>query len=420
MGELLTAARQRLKSVAETADIDPEVVQRLCYPKETLAANLSVRKDDGSLRLFKAWRCRYDDTRGPTKGGIRFHPSVTADEVMTLAFWMTFKCALADLPFGGAKGGVKVDTHELSSMELERLSRAYVRAFSSMLGANRDIPAPDMYTNGTVMAWMADEVGAMTGRHTPETVTGKPQPLGGSAGRNEATGRGAYHVLRHLQKSLGLTPDQTRVVVQGFGNGACHCARLLHADGYKIIGLSDSKAVLFDPDGMDPDEVMQHKDETGTVGGGPTKGKATDLDTAELLSSDCDLLVPAALADQVTRENAADIKARVVLEIANGPVTADADRILTKNGVVVVPDILANSGGVIVSHLEWVQNKSGFYWDLEDVRNRLKQAVERETDNVATLRNDRELTLRSAAYLLGLMRICEAARARGTCSSVYS
>jgi len=414
MGELLTAARTSLQSVAEENGIDPEVVERLSYPKETLAANLPIRMDDGSLRLFKAWRCRYDDTRGPTKGGIRFHGSVNADHVMTLAFWMTFKCALADLPFGGAKGGVKVDTSKLSTMELERLSRAYVRAFSCMLGSNRDIPAPDMYTNGRVMAWMADEFGAISGAHTPAIVSGKPRPLGGSAGRDEATGRGAYLALRHLESVLGLKPEKTRVVFQGFGNGAYHCARLLHADEFRIVGVSDSQASLFDPDGMDPTEVRQHKEEQGTVGGGPTKGKGRDLDAGDLLASDCDLLVPAALADQITGENAADVKARVVLEIANGPVTGDADKILADKDVAVVPDILANSGGVIVSHLEWVQNKSGMYWSLDDVRGRLEQSVERETDNVLDLTKKRDLSFRSAAYLLGLKRICEAARARGT------
>lgn len=414
MGELLTAARKRMETVASGADVDLEVVERLRYPKETLAVNLPVRLDDGSLRLFKAWRCRYDDTRGPTKGGIRFHPSVCADQIMTLAFWMTFKCALADLPFGGAKGGVQVDTRDLSNMELERLSRAYIRSFSGMLGPNRDIPAPDMYTNGMVMAWMADEFGAINGQHVPEIVSGKPQPLGGSAGRDEATGRGAYHVLRCLKNELGLKPEKTRVVFQGFGNGAYHCARLLHADGYKIIGVSDSKATLFDPDGMDPAEVKQHKEDTGTVGGGPTMGNAQDQDFDDLLKSDCELLIPAALADQITGKNAADIKAKVILEIANGPVTDDADNILAENDVAVVPDILANAGGVIVSHLEWVQNKSGTYLGLDNVREELKQSLERETDNVVKHKHKRELTLRSAAYFLGLARICEAARARGT------
>lgn len=414
MGKHLTAARKRLERVADLVDIDPEVLQRLRYPRETLAANLPVRMDDGSLQLFKSWRCRYDDTRGPTKGGIRFHPSVSADEVMTLAFWMTFKCALVDLPFGGAKGGVQVDTSELSSMELERLSRSYVKAFSHLLGPDRDIPAPDMYTNGMVMAWMADEYGTTTGRHTPEVVTGKPLPIGGSAGRDEATGLGAYHALRSLEEQLELAPDKSRVIFQGFGNGAYHCAQRLQEEGYTIIGVSDSKGTLFDPDGLEPSEVMQHKEDSGSVTGAPTNGKGRELDPEELLTQECDILVPAALADQITEDNARDIQARVILEIANGPVSADADEILEKQEVTVVPDILANSGGVIVSHLEWVQNKSGYYWDLDDVRHRLKKTIDRTAEDLLEKANDRDLTLRQAAYVLGLARICEAARARGT------
>lgn len=414
MGKHLTAARKRLERVADLVDIDQEVVQRLRYPRETLAANLPVRMDDGSLRLFKAWRCRYDDTRGPTKGGIRFHPAVSADEVMTLAFWMTFKCALVDLPFGGAKGGVQVDTSELSPMELERLSRSYVKAFSQLLGPDRDIPAPDMYTNGMVMAWMADEYGAMTGRHTPEVVTGKPLPIGGSAGRDEATGRGAYHALRCLEERLDLAPEKSRVVFQGFGNGAFHCAKRLHDEGYTIVGVSDSKGTLFDPDGLDPSEVMQHKDETGSVTGGPTKSKGRELDPEDLLVQECDVLVPAALADQITDDNAEGIQARVILEIANGPVSADADESLDKKEIAVIPDILANSGGVIVSHLEWVQNKSGYFWDLDDVRGRLEQAVDRAAEDLLQTADDKDLTLRDAAYVLALGRLCEAARARGT------
>ena len=414
MGKHLTAARKRLERVAGLVDIDPEVVQRLSYPRETLAANLRVRMDDGSLRLFKAWRCRYDDTRGPTKGGIRFHPSVTADEVMTLAFWMTFKCALVELPFGGAKGGVQVDTSELSSLELERLSRSFVKAFSRLLGPERDIPAPDMYTDGMVMAWMADEYGTMTGRHTPEVVTGKPLPIGGSAGRDEATGLGAFHALRRLEERLDLAPGKSRVVFQGFGKGAYHCAQRLHEEGYTVIGVSDSKGTLFDPDGLDPSKVMQHKEESGSVAGGPTKGKARELDPKEFLAQECDILVPAALADQITEANAEEIQARVILEVANGPVSADADESLEERKIAVVPDILANSGGVIVSHLEWVQNKSGYYWDLDEVRGRLKKSIDQSAEDLLRTSDDRSLSLRDAAYVLGLARICEAARARGT------
>lgn len=414
MGESLTAARQRLDRVAGLIDADQEVVECLHYPKQTVSATLPVRLDDGSLKLYKAWRCRYNDTLGPTKGGIRFHRSVNADYVMTLAFWMTFKCALANLPFGGAKGGVQVDTTELSPMELERLSRSYVRAFSSLLGPDRDIPAPDMYTNGKVIAWMADEYGSIIGQHAPEAFTGKPLPLGGSEGREEATGRGAYHVLRCLEDDIGLDPGKARVLIQGFGNGAFTCAKLLHEAGYTIIGVSDSQAVLFDPDGLDPDKVMAHKQETGSVAGGPTVKKARELDPEEFLTQECDVLVPAALGDQIAAENADDVHARVILEIANGPISPEADDVLEKNGIVVVPDILANSGGVMVSHLEWMQNKSGQQWDLDRIREQLKDALTRRSEEMLEIRKDHEVSMRDAAYTLALSRLCEAARARGT------
>lgn len=414
MGERLTAARKRLERVADLVDVDPEVIERLYYPKETLAASLPVRMDDGSMRSFKAWRCRYDDTRGPTKGGLRFHASVSADEVMALGFWMTFKCALVDIPFGGAKGGVQVDTHELSSRELERLSRSFVRAFTGMLGPNRDIAAPDMYTNSMVMAWMADEFGAATGAHTPEVFTGKPLQLGGSRGRDEATGRGAFHALTALKDHLNIKPETSRVVIQGFGNAAYECAHNLFDDGYTIIGVSDSKGALFDPDGLDPAEVKQHKRETGSVVGGPTKGTPQEVDPDELLFQECDIAVPAALGGQFTTKNAEKVQARVILEVANGPVSPDADDLLDKNGVVVVPDILANSGGVIVSHLEWVQNRSGYYWSLAEVRDRLEHRISDTAEELLKVLDEKALSLRESAYFLALSRICEAAQARGT------
>ena len=412
--DLFSTARERLEDAARYLDIEREIIDQLRYPKETLAATLLVRMDDGSRKGFKAWRCRYDDTRGPTKGGIRFHPAVNVDEVMTLAFWMTFKCAVVNLPFGGAKGGVSVDVKTLSRAELERLSRAYVQAFSTFIGPERDIPAPDMYTNGIVMAWMADEYGAITGHPSPAIITGKPVALGGSLGRDDATGRGGFYILRNLREELGVSPDKSRIVLQGFGNAAFHCARLLHDDGYRIIGLSDSTSAIYDPDGMNPYAVMEHKERTGHVAGAPTHGSVRQLDNAGLLEAECDVLIPAAVENQITGSNAARIKAPVILELANGPTTPDADAILGKKGTVVVPDILANSGGVTVSYFEWVQNKAGYYWPVEEVHSRLKAILEPEARRVWEVAREKGVSLRTAAYVHALERIGHAVEARGT------
>ncbi len=313
MASLFDNARERLHTAAQHLDVHPDIIEQLKYPKETLAVSLRVRMDDGSTRSFKAWRCRYDDTRGPTKGGIRYHPAVNLDEVMTLAFWMTFKCAVVNLPFGGGKGGVSVDARSLSPTELERLSRGYVQAFARFIGPDRDIPAPDMYTNGIVMAWMADEYAKMVDAPMPGVITGKPIPLGGSLGRDDATGRGGYLVLRHLEADLGVSPENSRVVVQGFGNAGFHVARLLHGDGYKIIGVSDSRSAIYDPDGLDPAAVMAHKRQNRSLAGAPTNGTAQEISNAELLESDCDVLIPAAMENQIVLENAARIQAPVIL-----------------------------------------------------------------------------------------------------------
>lgn len=414
MGRLFTKARKRLKEAAKHLEVDREVLEKLRYPKETLAATLAVRMDDGARRVFKAWRCRYDDTRGPTKGGIRFHPAVNMDEVMTLAFWMTFKCAVANLPYGGAKGGVSVDTKSLSHAELERLSRAYVQAFSHFIGPDRDIPAPDMYTNAMVMGWMTDEYSSIVGHPSPAVMTGKPIALGGSLGREDATGRGGYYLIRQLEDELGLKPGKSRVVVQGFGNVAYFFAQLMHDDGYRICAVSDSRSAIYDPDGLDPAAVLAHKRETGRVAGAPTNSRARELSNAELLELECDLLVPAALENQIVEENAASIKAPVVLELANGPTTPTADKILDDKGVTVIPDILANAGGVTVSYFEWVQNKAGYYWGLDEVRSKLKKIIEPETRLVCDIARDKGISMRTAAYVHALGRIASAIESHGT------
>lgn len=411
---MLANARDNLRAACDQLNIHPDVYEELKWPRETLASTLLIRMDDGSRRAFKAWRCRYNDRRGPTKGGVRFHPNVSLDEIETLSFWMTFKCAVANLPFGGGKGGVCVDTKQLSPVELERLSRAYIEAFAPFIGPDRDIMAPDMYTNGIVIAWMSDEYSSITGQASPTAITGKPLAFGGTVGRVDATARGGYYTLRHLEKSLELDPDKSTVAIQGFGNVGYHCAKLLHADGYKIVGISDSSGGVYDSSGLDPLAVMQHKHETGSVQGAKGHGETRDISNAELLELECDVLVPAALERQVTAENCGRIKARVILEMANGPLSPEADHALTEAGHIIVPDILANAGGVTVSHLEWVQNRSGFYWDESRVRDHLKTTMETETQAVWTLHNEMEISMREAAYVHGLRRIAESVEARGT------
>lgn len=414
MAGLFSDAKRRLQLAASHIDVDPDVMEKLTYPKETLAASLLVRMDDGSRRSFKAWRCRYDDTRGPTKGGIRFHPGVCLDEVMTLAFWMTFKCAVANLPFGGAKGGVAVDASALSKAELERLSRAYVKAFSHFIGPERDIPAPDMYTNAMVMGWMADEYSAIVGQPSPAVITGKPIELGGSAGRTDATGRGGYLIIRNLEKDFGIEPEKTRVIIQGFGNVGYYCAKLLHADRYKIVGISDSRTAIYDPNGMDPISIYEHKHSTGSLEGATSSSTARVITNEELLVSDCDLLIPAALENQITIKNAHNIQARIICELANGPISPEADTILNKNNKIVIPDILANAGGVIVSYYEWVQNKSGFYWDVSKVHSRLKKNIEPEARRVWELSLEMGIDMRTAAYVHALQRLSTAVTSHGT------
>lgn len=414
MGDYLARARKRMIAAGERAGVGSEVVQRLCHPQETVSATLWLRADDGKLRSYKAWRCRYNDLRGPTKGGIRFHPSVNLDEVMTLAFWMTVKCAVADLPFGGAKGGVQVDTKALSARELEDLSRAYVRAFSHLIGPDRDIPAPDMYTGGPVMAWMASEYNLTSGGHEPAVITGKPMAIGGIPGRTEATGRGGALVLRCLEEAAGHPPKETRVIVQGFGNAGYHCARILHEQGYKIVGVSDSRCGLLDLDGLDPAEVKSHKDETGSVAGAWRRASAKEIDNQELLCSPCDVLIPAAVADQITCGNVEQIQARCILELANGATSPDADAALRAREITVAPDILANSGGVAASHMEWVQNRTGRAFKPDHVARTLRETMQAQTDAVMAISRELEVDLRTAGYVLALRRLGDTVAAFGT------
>lgn len=410
---LLDEALVRLDEAAAHLNIDPDVIEKLKYARETTKVRLMIRMDDGSRKSFLAWRCRYDDTRGPTKGGIRFHPESTADEVETLAFWMTFKCAVMNLPYGGGKGAVQVDPRTLSKAELERLSRAYIQAFARIIGPDRDIPAPDVYTNSMIMGWMADEYAQIVGQHEPAMITGKPIALGGSLGRGDATARGGYYLVKHLAGDLKLG-ETMRVAIQGFGNAGQHIARLLAADGHKIVAVSDSQGAVFSTAGLHID-LLTHAKSTGMpVTSTAGNGGHERLEADELVGIECDLLVPAALENMIHENNAAMVKASLVLELANGPITPPADEILEANGTVVLPDILANAGGVTVSYLEWVQNRQGFYWPVEDIHQRLQTMMEREGRAVWEDGREKGVTLRTAAYVHALGRLAEAIEAHGT------
>lgn len=409
---MLEHALIRLDDAAAHLEIDPDVIEKLKFARETTKVRLMIRMDDGSRKSFLAWRCRYDDTRGPTKGGIRFHPDSTADEVETLAFWMTVKCAVMNLPYGGGKGAVQVDPRKLSKSELERLSRAYIQAFAGVIGPDRDIPAPDVYTNSMIMGWMADEYAQIVGQHIPAVITGKPIALGGSLGRGDATARGGYYLVRHLAADLGLA-DRMRVAVQGFGNAGQHIARLLSADGHKIVAVSDSEGAVFAPDGLHVDLLLEAKQAGRSVVSTTGRG-GHEILPGDIVGTDCDLLVPAALENMIHEGNAASVRARLVLELANGPVTPEADDVLAKGGTIVLPDILANAGGVTVSYFEWVQNRQGFYWTVDEIHERLRAMVESEGRAVWEVAQSRNVTMRTAAYVHALGRLAEAIEAHGT------
>jgi glutamate dehydrogenase (NADP+) len=421
MDNIYTDALSRLDKAFSFVKINPEAVEKLKHPKAILQASLPVRMDDGSLKIFTAFRVQHDNTRGPTKGGIRYHPDLSLDEVKALAFWMTIKCAVVGIPFGGAKGGVIVDAKALSRMELERLSRSYMNAMADFVGPDRDIPAPDVYTNAIIMGWMMDEYSHIVRKRCPAVITGKPIPLGGSLGREDATGRGAYYCIKQLEKKNKWQPKDITVAVQGFGNAGQHIAQLLHDDGYRIVAVSDSKGGVYNPEGFDVSHLIQakitNKELTAVYGKGSirdqVKAKKT-ITNAQLLELKVDLLIPAAMEDQITHKNAAKIKAKTIVEVANGPITTQAEPILLKKKILIVPDVLANAGGVTVSYFEWVQNRTGHYWTALEVRERLEKIMRTEFDNVYKLMEKHQTDLRTAAYIHALHRQFEAMTALGT------
>lgn len=410
----------RLDKACKFADIEPEAVERLRHPKATMQVAIPLRMDDGSLRMFTGYRVQHDDTRGPTKGGIRFHPNVCLDEVRALAFWMTCKCAIMGLPFGGAKGGITVNPKELSRLEIERLSRAYIEQMIGFIGPRKDIPAPDVYTNARIMGWMMDEYSKVTHQHAPDVITGKPVELGGSLGRDDATGRGAYYCIKEIEKKREWKPDQIRVAVQGFGNAGQAVASLLHQDGYRIVAVSDSKGAIYSDNGFDVPSLIHIKNQHREVRPVYCEGSVCELVPAkhltneELLELDVDILIPAALEDVIHKDNAANIKAKIIVEAANGPITSEADEIILKNNILVLPDILANAGGVTVSYFEWVQNRSGFYWDIEEIHQRLQRIMVRELNTVYDMHLEHKIDMRTAAYVHSLNRLGKAISAKGT------
>lgn len=413
-------ALNRVRQYGESAGVSGDVIESLMHPHSMMRATLPVRMDDGATRYFKGYRCRYNKTLGPTKGGIRFHPDVSLEEIQALALWMTIKCAVVGLPYGGGKGGVIVDPKELSPMELERLSRAYVRAMADFIGPHVDIPAPDVYTNARIMGWMMDEYEAIKRIKAPGVITGKPVRLGGSLGRDDATGRGAYLCVVELSKKRKLDPAKTTVAVQGFGNGGYHVARLLQDAGYKIVAISDSKGAIYSSAGFDVASIHEEKQRTRRVRAVYCHQSVCELiehdaiSNDELLELDVDILIPAALEGVITESNAANIKARYIIEVANGPILSGADPILQEKGIEVVPDVLANAGGVTVSYFEWVQNLQGISWTLDEVHTRLTAIMTNAFNDIWDLAEERGLTLRSAAYAGAIRRIGEALEAHGT------
>lgn len=410
----------RLDRAFEYAEIDEESLEKLKHPKAILQVSIPLRLDDGSLRIFDGYRVRHDDTRGPTKGGIRYHPAVDLDEIKALAFWMTVKCAVVNIPYGGAKGGITVDPKKLSRLELERLSRGFIRQIADFIGPDVDVPAPDVYTNSMVMGWMMDEYSKIVRRHTPAVITGKPIQLGGSLGRDDATGRGAYYCIRELEKRRGWKPSEIRVAVQGFGSAGQAVAKLLHQAGYAIVAASDSRGGIYQPDGFDVPSLIRFKNESRELKAVYCHESvceiidARQITNAELLELDVDLLIPAALENQITADNVDRIKAPVIVEVANGPTTSAADAVLAERGVLVVPDVLANAGGVVVSYFEWTQNKQGFYWTIEEVHRRLADIMIREFHVVYEAMEEQDIDMRTAAYAHALNRIGHAIEALGT------
>jgi glutamate dehydrogenase (NAD(P)+) len=404
------AALKMLDAAAEKINLNKNIWERLRHPRRCLIVTLPVMMDDGSLKIFEGYRVQHDYSRGPAKGGIRYHPDVTLDEVKALAAWMTWKCAVVSIPYGGAKGGVRCNPKEMSRAELERLTRRYASEILIIIGPDKDIPAPDVYTDAQVMAWIMDTYSVAHGHTVPGVVTGKPISLGGTLGRKEATGRGCVFVTMEAAKLLKMDLTKATVAVQGFGNVGYSAAQIFHEMGAKIIALSDSKGGIYNPKGLDPKKVFEAKQKRGSV---CDYGGCERITNEELLTMECDVLVPAALENVISLENAAKVRARIIVEGANGPTVPGADEVLQNNGVFVIPDILANAGGVTVSYFEWVQNIQEFFWSEDDVNRKLGEIMVRSFHEVFKMARDHKVTPRLGAYMLAVGRVAEAIQLLG-------
>ncbi len=404
-------AQEQIDRAGKKLNLDPDLLELLKHPKRELHVNFPVKMDDGRTKVFTGYRVQYNDARGPFKGGIRYHWNVSIDEVRALACWMTWKCAVMDIPYGGAKGGIICNPKEMSKAENERMTRRYASEISIIIGPEKDIPAPDVYTDGQTMSWIMDTISMHKGFTVSGVVTGKPIPIGGSLGRDEATARGAVYTTREAAKRIKLNLKGATVAVQGFGNAGYHYARLMQDEyGAKIVAVSDSKGGIYSEKGFDPKEVLVYKEKTGSVVGFPGTKKITN---EELLELAVDILSPAALENQITSENAPRIKAKISAECANGPTTPEADDILYKKGVLVIPDILANGGGVTVSYFEWVQDLANFFWTKPEVDQKLEGVMVRAFDAVWKMHEDKKCDMRQAAYMVAINRVAEAYKWRG-------
>ena len=403
-------AQRQFDIAADLLDLAPGLRSILRSPQRELTVNFPVKLDDGRIRVFTGYRVQHNLARGPLKGGIRYHPALSLDDVRALSMWMTWKCAVTNLPYGGAKGGVVVDPKQLSTSEIERLTRRFATEISILIGPERDVPAPDVNTNPQIMAWIMDTISMHQGYTVPAIVTGKPLNIGGSEGRNEATARGLVAVLTQAASQLELELSRLRVAIQGFGNAGANVARLLQARGASIVAVSDSRGGVYNPHGLDPVAILDHKGRTGTVSDYP---EGEPIRNADLIELDCDVLVPAALGDVITAANAPRVRARIVAEAANGPTTPAADDILHDQGTLVLPDILANAGGVTVSYFEWVQGLQGFFWGEQEVNAQLERVMGHAFHSVLRVAHERGVHMRTAAYLLAVRRVADAVTTRG-------
>jgi glutamate dehydrogenase len=400
-------AQEQLRTAADILGLSQDIVAKLSEPDKVIPLNIEVEMDNGETKIFQGFRSQHSNARGPYKGGIRFHQNVSEDEVKALSMWMSWKTAVVDIPMGGGKGGVIVDPKQLSEAELERLSRGFVKELYKYIGPDVDVPAPDVNTTPQIMAWMVDEYAKQTGKDLKEvlaTFTGKPLNLGGSEGRTEATGQGGVYILEELASEFGLTPDQTKIAVQGFGNVGYWFAKLAYDLGYKVVVLSDSKGGIFDSAGIDPEQALEYKKQNGKLVG----FSGDEISNVDLLELDVDILVPSALENVITKNNAEKIKAKYIVEMANGPVTPEADKILHEKGIIFVPDILANAGGVTVSYFEWLQNKDDKYWTKEEVLEKLKPIMSKAYKSTREAMDQHKVNMRMGAYALAVSRVAEA------------